>query len=197
MLREARKKDLKEKIFLEAIRLFSEKGVDAVSVSEITKACGIAKGTFYNYFAAKESVLLYVGQSQMERISMIQESLQMDAKQKITTLFTRLTSKYEEYPQLMKFAIAELFKSSGSMDDEMIAIQQLKELLTAILKEDVERERIRVQGELDDIAAILLGSYFASVMMWVQEEQSVAALIESVNRRITLLLGQFIDKKED
>lgn len=197
MLREARKKELKEKIFFESIRLFSEKGIDEVSVSEITKACGIAKGTFYNYFSTKESVLLFVGQSQMERITNIQESLDMNVKQKIITLFTDLTTRYEEYPKLMKFAVAELFKTSGIIDDEMNAVQQLKDLLMNLLKEAIEREHIKVHGELEDIASILLGTYFTSVMMWVHHEQSVTTLLQSVNRRVSLLLEQFIMNKEE
>ncbi|MGX9929803.1 TetR/AcrR family transcriptional regulator [Virgibacillus salarius] len=197
VLREARKKELKEKIFFESIRLFSEKGIDEVSVSEITKACGIAKGTFYNYFSTKESVLLFVGQSQMDRITNIQESLDMDVKQKIITLFTDLTTRYEEYPKLMKFAVAELFKTSGIIDDEMNAVQQLKDLLMNLLKEEIEREHIKVHGELEDIASILLGTYFTSVMMWVHHEQSVTTLLQSVNRRVSLLLEQFIMNKEE
>ncbi|GAA0420795.1 MAG: TetR/AcrR family transcriptional regulator [Bacillota bacterium] len=197
MLREARKKELKEKIFFESIRLFSEKGIDEVSVSEITKACGIAKGTFYNYFSTKESVLLFVGQSQMDRITNIQESLDMDVKQKIITLFTDLTTRYEEYPKLMKFAVAELFKTSGIIDDEMNAVQQLKDLLMNLLKEEIEREHIKVHVELEDIASILLGTYFTSVMMWVHHEQSVTTLLQSVNRRVSLLLEQFIMNKEE
>ncbi|MCU6712720.1 TetR/AcrR family transcriptional regulator [Paenibacillus sp. J5C_2022] len=197
MLREARKKDLKEKIFFEAMQLFSEKGIAEVSVSEITKACGIAKGTFYNYFSTKESVLLYVGQSQMERITTIQERMELDAKQKIIALFNRLTTRLEDYPKLMKFAVAELFKSSVIMDDEIIAIQQLKDLILHLLKEEMEREQMKAHGELEDIASILLGTYFSTVMMWAHDEQSVAALLHSVNRRISLLLEQFIVKKED
>ncbi|WBX81979.1 TetR/AcrR family transcriptional regulator [Virgibacillus salarius] len=197
MLREARKKELKEKIFFESIHLFSEKGIDEVSVSEITKACGIAKGTFYNYFSTKESVLLFVGQSQMDRITNIQESLDMDVKQKIITLFTDLTTRYEEYPKLMKFAVAELFKTSGIIDDEMNAVQQLKDLLMNLLKEEIEREHIKVHVELEDIASILLGTYFTSVMMWVHHEQSVTTLLQSVNRRVSLLLEQFIMNKEE
>ncbi len=196
MLRETRKKELKEKVFYEAIRLFSEKGIDKVSVSEITIACGIAKGTFYNYFPTKESVLLYFGQLQMERITCIQEFLHMDVKQKIIELFTRLTTIYGEYPKLLKFAVAEMFKSSEIIDDEMNAIQQFKDLLINLLKEEIEREQVRVHGELEDIASILLGTYFTSVMMWVYDEQSETALLQSINRRTSMLLEQFIIKME-
>lgn len=43
-----------------AIQLFTEKGFDATSVEEITKQCGISKGSFYNIFSSKEELLLEI-----------------------------------------------------------------------------------------------------------------------------------------
>ena len=40
-----------------AVALFIEKGYEQVSVDDITKTVGVAKGTFYNYFQAKSDIL--------------------------------------------------------------------------------------------------------------------------------------------
>jgi AcrR family transcriptional regulator len=40
-----------------ATRLFLERGIDAISIEEITAAAGVAKGTFYRYFDGKEAVV--------------------------------------------------------------------------------------------------------------------------------------------
>lgn len=42
--------------------LFLEKGVDATTISEITEAAGVAKGTFYVYFPSKQEMLVALGQ---------------------------------------------------------------------------------------------------------------------------------------
>ena len=55
MLRETRKKELKELIFLKAVQLFQERGYENVTVQDITTACGIAKGTFFNYFPKRKT----------------------------------------------------------------------------------------------------------------------------------------------
>lgn len=44
-------------ILAAAARLFREKGVRAVSVDEIVRGAGIAKGTFYLYFKTKDDLL--------------------------------------------------------------------------------------------------------------------------------------------
>ncbi|OEH94540.1 TetR/AcrR family transcriptional regulator [Bacillus solimangrovi] len=192
MLREQRKRDLKEKIFIESIRLFSEKGFAHVSVSEITKACGIAKGTFYNYYPTKESVLLYLGQSQMELIANIPNDKEMTLKKKIMEMFVRLTSRYEEYPTLFKTAIAEMMRTTVVMDDEVNTIQRFNDLLASILKEEIECGRVEVLGQQDDVVCILVGTYFSSLMFWINNEQSVEVFTESMTRRISMILEQFI-----
>lgn len=52
-----RQNDTKKRIVEEAVKLFEEKGYDAVKVQEICDAVGISKNTFYYYFETKESLL--------------------------------------------------------------------------------------------------------------------------------------------
>ncbi len=49
--------DLRRRITEAALRLFRERGFDAVLVQEITSAAHVAKGTFFNFFPAKRAVL--------------------------------------------------------------------------------------------------------------------------------------------
>ena len=46
-----------EELMGAAEALFLEKGVDATTISEITEAAGVAKGTFYVYFPSKQEML--------------------------------------------------------------------------------------------------------------------------------------------
>lgn len=52
------KEEIRVAILNTAISLFREKEYDHVSVEEITKKVGIAKGTFYHFFSSKKDVLL-------------------------------------------------------------------------------------------------------------------------------------------
>lgn len=58
MNRQEKKKDTACRIQGAALRLFSEKGYEAATVSEIAEAAGVSKGTFFNYFSTKDELLL-------------------------------------------------------------------------------------------------------------------------------------------
>jgi len=57
----SRKRDeTHERIYSAALRLFTERGYDAVSVAQIAAAAGVSVPTFYAHFPAKELVVIHV-----------------------------------------------------------------------------------------------------------------------------------------
>lgn len=74
------------------------------TVQEIAAACGIAKGTFFNYFSKKEEILLYLGESQLQLLDQSSERYREieDPKTKISTLLGGLLKRYSEEGDLMK-----------------------------------------------------------------------------------------------
>lgn len=51
----------RREIFAAAERLFTEQGYAATTVADITKAAGVAKGTFFYYFETKDALLAAIG----------------------------------------------------------------------------------------------------------------------------------------
>src|SRR5213596_602037 len=49
--------DRRREIMDAAVEVFTSKGVAGATVSDITQAAGVAKGTFYLYFDSKEHVV--------------------------------------------------------------------------------------------------------------------------------------------
>ena len=55
--RQENAQETRRKIYDTACSLIEEKGFANVSVEDITRACGVAKGTFYVYFKRKEEII--------------------------------------------------------------------------------------------------------------------------------------------
>ena len=55
--RDSKKREVFDALYVAAVALFEEKGYDAVTVAEITRAAGVAKGTFFNHFPSKADIL--------------------------------------------------------------------------------------------------------------------------------------------
>ena len=104
-VRESNKKKIREALFAEGLRLFSEKGIQHTTVNDIVQAVGIALGTFYNYFDDVQSLFEALIESINRRI---QENVKENRK-KADSIYEYLYSTFKSYldfvsaPQMKEF----------------------------------------------------------------------------------------------
>ncbi|OOR20970.1 MULTISPECIES: TetR/AcrR family transcriptional regulator [Bacillus cereus group] len=166
MLRETRKKELKELIFLKAVQLFQERGYENVTVQDITTACGIAKGTFFNYFPKKENILLFLGDSQIE---LWNESLKTyenveHPKERIKLVLGDLLDRFTGHGELMNHAVFEIIKSNYLVENELKSIQQLQESLSSIITEAKDTGKLNSHWDINIITSTIMSTYFYTLM---------------------------------
>lgn len=72
--------DKKAEIFRCGKELFSTRGFKDTNVSDITKMCGYAVGTFYNYYASKEKLFIeiYLRENEALKRSILESSVNLD-----------------------------------------------------------------------------------------------------------------------
>lgn len=92
------KEQIRTAIIDQAISLFKEKGYDKVSIDEITKSVGIAKGTFYNFYTSKKDILMVWSIQNFQQMQMAVNNL-ADSKK---TIEENLNSLIEMLCQLIK-----------------------------------------------------------------------------------------------
>lgn len=56
--REEKRRQTHDRIFEEALRLFRDRGFEAVAVGDIAKAAGVSVPTFYAHYDSKEAILM-------------------------------------------------------------------------------------------------------------------------------------------
>lgn len=183
MLRAERKKELKEQIFLQAIQLFKEKGYEAVTVQEIVSVCGIAKGTFFNYFSRKDDILLYLGTSQLEKLTKQLNHYHYieNPKELILVLLGDLLKRLTEHSELMKLVVMEIMKSSYLVENEYNSIQKLQKSIESIVEQAKINGTLQSEHETSIIASSIISTYFHTLLSWSLqhiEEKDIQALFE-------------------
>ncbi|PZD96560.1 TetR/AcrR family transcriptional regulator [Paenibacillus sambharensis] len=189
MLRESRKKELKEHIFLQALQLFYDKGYEQVTVQEITAKCGIGKGTFFNYFAKKEDILLYLGESQIE---LLQQSIEKHRnighpKEQIMHALNDLLLHFSSHSELMKLATIEIMKSASLAGKESKSVQQLHLQLASMLDRAKQDGKLHSRWETDVIVTTIVGVYFHTILSWALLEAQHTTISESFRKQLDVV----------
>ncbi|WP_063730826.1 TetR/AcrR family transcriptional regulator [Streptomyces sp. RTd22] len=68
-LRERKKRETRQRINRVAIELFVERGFDRVTIAEVAAAAEVSVNTLYNYFEAKEDLVLPPDQASAQRLA--------------------------------------------------------------------------------------------------------------------------------
>ncbi|MDP4097126.1 TetR/AcrR family transcriptional regulator [Paenibacillus sp. P96] len=182
MLREVKKKKTKDTIVYHAVELFKQKGFENVTVEEITQACGIAKGTFFNYFAKKEHVLLHVADSYSTLLGKITERHQEGKlKPRLLSIFGELLTIYSDHSGLLRLALAETVKVAIEGKEQAANLIILQERIRGVIEEAVRDGSFRPRTDSDTAASILVAILLHTLMMYSGEIDK-QTIIESFKR---------------
>lgn len=194
-LREKKKIETKNKIFEVAGRLFKEKGFENTTVDEITTKAGIAKGTFFNYFSTKETLLLYFGEQKEELIYGLIEkesTKHIPIKEKIKNILVFVAESCEKDKELTQLLIFESTRYMGhscfGSDDDICKdrLCRLTEIIYDLLEESAKNGEIKSGIDIKKAAEIISGVHFHSLMVWLKSENDIS-FSNDISEKIDML----------
>lgn len=140
---EKSKQGTKQQIVDAAFKLFSEKGYNETSVSQIARAAGLSKGLMYHYFDSKEALLIAILEG-MDALSPEKKDWQdtINPFQSLKTLVDLALEYLQKQPALARFSLFLTLHHPESTE--------LEEKIGAIKQQwkDAFREAFRVLGYL-------------------------------------------------
>jgi AcrR family transcriptional regulator len=123
--RSRRRAEIREKLFQAALSLIMRRGLQQTTVSDITEAADVGKGTFFNYFRTKEHVLVEFYERHRVRLEERLRAVRQGEETAIVALETimeRLSQESAESPALVRsFWLAVV----SSDDVSAIVMEQL------------------------------------------------------------------------
>jgi AcrR family transcriptional regulator len=150
----------KERLVIEGMRLFSEQGYQATSITQIEKAAGLVPGcgALYNHFKTKDALLIAGIDRQLDRRRAMHDisalfAGQGDLRTELTLLGRYLTSVLDQESELLQVVARSTSDASSRLTDAYAALidslySQLADWIGACAphRDPREAKRIAVLG---------------------------------------------------
>jgi AcrR family transcriptional regulator len=137
-LRERKKRQTREAIARAAMKLFEQRGFDAVTVADIARAADVSEKTVFNYFPTKEDLVAHGG---VERTKALIEAIRARAPgTSIVELFRAQTMEFLDHvadgPIERIVAVPRLVMASATLRDRLfLGWEQEAAALTPVIAE--------------------------------------------------------------
>lgn len=167
--RAKRSEETRERIFRAALQLFAERGFNATTIEAITTAADVGKGTFFNYFENKESVLLEYRELQMERVTaFVTANKESDRPLAPLLLELALTLTMEQgnNPGLIQSLLTAIFGSETVQKRMAEAIERNVRQLSGLIARRQHSAEIRDDMGAFTIAQAFQRMIFGTMITW-------------------------------
>lgn len=164
-IQKERSDQMREKIIYSALKLLSEKDLDAITVAEIAEGAGCSPGNIYHYFSSKEAIVAASTDSLDEQYLAAEQSVQND-KRKLSP-FEKLKEFQKKFYQaishmtLNKYYYIYGFKNIGNdvirLDEHRASQKIYRRLLNACIDSGEIRKDLDIEEVIRDINVINRG----------------------------------------
>jgi len=184
--RESKKRELREAIYESAMALFLQKGFDNVTVEDITHQTEIAKGTFFNYFPNKESILLYFMRRHLDEVKDQIPRVIKEAKttqQKLYHLFSILAKMVVTNEPLVKWVLLESLRLRVYKKEKKEVSGKILQNVVEIIRQGQESGEIKKNMNPEKIAKIMESIFFFSAIRWLTFDRHTP-LIDDIQEQV-------------
>lgn len=186
--RERKKKETHERIFSNAMQLFRLQGFTDTSVDQITQQADVGKGTFYNYFPTKESVVLeFSRRSWHDLINKGRQQPSMGTRQRLRNLLADWAGFMTEDREIAWVTV----RNREGADYDLSLHYALMAIIT------VGQQNGEISREFDPafLAESLEGMMVQHFIRWFVS--GTGDLHEELNHALTVLLEGLLEKKQE
>lgn len=197
--RERKHVALRARIVSTGIDLFSRHGIGNVTVDHIADVADIGKGTIYNYFQAKEDILVAymvdVERQVQKRIPDLASSKKpLDA---ILIDFLRFQFHLKKpYHQFVRVFMAQMFARTDEFRPYMMEMQKaIDPPLRRLFQGLQERSLIRREVNTEALIMIFKTMHMGLVMLWAIEGPPFQGTYEVLKQQVSLFCEGIAEKK--
>ena len=186
-----------QQIIEESIKIIDEKGIQGLTIKNLSKAIGISEPGIYRHFESKTEILLSILNNFKEMaimLSEMMETLEISAIEKIRFMFSKMLELFSETPSMVSVIFSEeIFKNEEVLKIKIVEILNLHaQTLENIISKGQSEKNVREDIDEKSLALIAMGSLRLLVKKWDMNNH-IFNLNTEGNKLITVL-GKVLGK---
>ncbi|MGH9822225.1 MAG: TetR/AcrR family transcriptional regulator [Blastocatellia bacterium] len=171
--RERKKSTIRRRIISAGVELFSKHGIAEVTVDQIADAADVGKGTIYNYFAAKEDIVVafIVDQEAKLQKRIPQFTAAGGSLETILTDFLLFQFRLRKpYHKFIRVYLAQMFLRTDAFLPYMVEMRKsFDPPLQAFFRGLQQRELIRADVAISDLVLTFETVHLGLTALWAVE----------------------------
>jgi AcrR family transcriptional regulator len=175
-----------QEIIETSIELIAEKGIQGLTIKNLSKAIGISEPGIYRHFESKTEILVTILDNFRDMAAMLSGLMQHSedsAINNISFMFNKMVETFVETPSLVAVIFSEeIFKNEEILNNKIVEILNLNEqTIEKILLKGQQQGNVRDDIDEKSLALLVMGSLRLMVKRWdlnkhnfnLQEEGSI------------------------
>jgi len=163
----------REEILLAGLKLFSARGFENITLSEIQANAGVTIATFYRHFRGKEQLVNEIYRD-LRRVLETKLAAALSegesARVQFRELWAQMMVFHREYPGVIDFL--ENRHHGGYLDEHSRTLEQIPQPIVSLM-EDMRRDRSAKNASPIVLAAVVWGTFVELIKLRSQEHLSL------------------------
>lgn len=158
-------------IISETIKLIHTKGIQGLTIKNISKGIGVTEAAIYRHFKSKDEILSTIINDFRLNIEGETQAImksQIPSLEKLRTVLDLLTDTFCSNPSLVSVIFSdEIFKNKKSLYTKISQlINQNAECFRLIAEEGQKNKEVRSDIDANELSIIIMGSYRMVLKNW-------------------------------
>ena len=167
--RERKKEETRRRIFDAALALFRERGFDATTIDDITGRADVAKGTFFNYYPRKESLVEELAADWIRQTEVAAARSATSTLGRLRVLYGEAARALERDPSLSRAILQSSAQRLCTPGGGGPPWHHFEEMVIGLLRAGQEKGELRADVDVHVMHGALVSCFIGGVMWWLGE----------------------------
>lgn len=189
--------DRQQQIIEESIKIIDDKGIQGLTIKNLSKAIGISEPGIYRHFESKTEILITILDSIKEMANMlsgIMETYEGTAVEKIGFMFSKMFDLFSETPSLVSVIFSEeIFKNEVVLKTRIVEIVNMQtQTIEAIISQGQIEDNVRNDIDEKSLALLAMGTLRLIVKKWDLNNHNFN--LKNEGTKMTEVLSKVLEK---